>query len=172
MSFGHRPKKKKQNHNPMDCGSSAEARNTLVSSLTLAGISEFLKYLIFIRNFIRHRQRVVTSSSKFDRHQQKRRSSRLADLITAEVAIDYDWLTNSMISSSSSQCSRNLISCLFCPMAWNLCFDYVISPQDTTKKAVRAEQQPARSRHQDSQLNLWFFLCVSRPFLRSRLQNK
>lgn len=40
-------------------------------SLTLAGISEFLKYLNFIRNFIRHRQRFVTSSSNFDRQQQQ-----------------------------------------------------------------------------------------------------
>lgn len=60
-------------------------------------ISEFLKYLIFIRNFIRHRQRAETSSSNFDRHQQKRRSSRLADLITDEVAIDYDWFNDFII---------------------------------------------------------------------------
>lgn len=154
MSFGHRPKKKKQNHNPMDCGSSAEASNTLASSLTLRifKISDFYSKLY---------SPSATRRDFFIKLWSTRRGSRLADLILAEVAIDYDCLTNSMISSSSSQCSRNLISCLFCPMAWNLCFDYVISPQDTTKKAVRAEQQPARSRHQDSQLNLWFFVCRS-----------
>lgn len=157
MSFGHRPKKKKRNHNPMDCGSSAAARNTLASSLALRIFKIFDFYSKFRSPSATRRDFFIKLWST----PAERRSSRIADPITDEVAIDYERPTNSMISSSPSQCSRNLISCLFGPMAWNLCFDYVISPQDTTKKAVRAEQQPARSRHQDSQLNLWFFVCRS-----------